>query len=79
MMNVTTKEMVGTSFSFGSLTNSTVWKNFQCIEEMQAGRQTIKGILTNTSTEDLIETCMSYPFLTELENYTKASRIINMK
>ncbi|AVM58136.1 hypothetical protein C3V43_10515 [Bacteroides heparinolyticus] len=52
---------VDAPFSFDAVTNPTVWRTFQSLEEMQAACQIPDEILKGMSTDDLIQTCMSYP------------------
>lgn len=49
------------NFSFDSVTNLNVWKNFNTLEQMQAACQIPVDLLEKISTEDLVRICMEYP------------------
>lgn len=59
--NSANADYTNVSFSFDSVTNPTVWKRFQNLEEMQAACQIPQKVLEKMSTDNLIQACMNYP------------------
>ena len=49
------------TFSFDSVTNPNVWKNFNTLEQMQEACQIPDNLLDKISTDDLVRICMEYP------------------
>lgn len=55
------------SFSFDEVTRPEIWASFNSLEEMKAACQIPEPLLSELSTQQLVEICMDYPLLI---NYT---------
>lgn len=56
-----TRAFTAQTFSFDSVTKPEIWKTFQTLEEMQSACQIPDDVLSNLSTEELVQICMDYP------------------
>ena len=56
-----TRAFTSQTFSFDSVTKPEIWKTFQTLEEMQSACQIPDDVLSNLSTEELVQICMDYP------------------
>lgn len=56
-----TRAFTAQTFSFDSVTKPEIWKTFQTLEEMQSACQIPDDVLSNLSTEKLVQICMDYP------------------
>lgn len=56
-----TRAFTSQTFSFDSVTKPEIWKTFQTLEEMQSACQIPNDVLSNLSTEELVQICMDYP------------------
>ena len=56
-----TRAFASQTFSFDSVTKPEIWKTFQTLEEMQSACQIPDDVLSNLSTEELVQICMDYP------------------
>ena len=57
------------TFSFDSVTKPEIWKTFQTLEEMQSACQIPDDVLSNLSTEELVQICMDYPLFGNFSAY----------
>lgn len=68
-----TRSFANQTFSFDSITAPEVWSSFQTLEEMQEACQIPDAILSNLSTEELVQVCMKYPLFGNYAVYNDES------
>lgn len=64
-----TRAFTSQTFSFDSVTKPEIWKTFQTLEEMQSACQIPDDVLSNLSTEELVQICMDYPLFGNFSAY----------